>query len=620
MASNTYLNRYRIVTGPNGSPVELDRSPTGAVYRAEDIESGNAVALRVIDLQAVEASAPENLERIAAGLKQLRHVNVPEVYDYTVEGNRLICAAELLEGTAADAWVTAHGPMPVGTALRIATQVVGALAAATFRSLVHPAINPANILLVPGQTPEGDWPLIKVLNFLDVSPVAGDETARRFASPEQLLGAATDFRSEIYSLGCTLSYLLTGDVPATSGEFRARGVPKPVAALITHMLATDPTQRPQDPVAFQEEIRACLAQTERREAIGRRFGLPVGTPDKPVVHTARTPGVLMKPLALAAGLMVLGGIGALLMANGVFSRKDTAIGVPVGVPETTAVASADTQRNAPPADAPPVTLAAAPSAAPQTNPAPATDDSAPEVASNAPVLTSQPIDEPPTAEPDASAAPAVAMNDPEPASPAEGPATTSQRNDSTRASESLAQAQRQDAPESLGGQPPVFGRTETAAPPVTQQPARESTPPAQVVEAAQPKPSATPARVAKAATPAPKKPANRVARTEVRRATPVSDAEAGLAAGAARRQARSLRRHCSRWFVDVRDAIGGARLRGASRFERGSSPGSPGANRRSAGPAGRTCRRGRSLRRRVDVIASRAAARRSAPGGSRSRI
>jgi eukaryotic-like serine/threonine-protein kinase len=526
MASNTYLTRYRLVSGPNGKPVELDRSATGAVYRAEDIESGNPVALRVIDLRAVDTTAPEQLERVAGALKQLRHVNVPAVYDYALEGDRLICAAELLEGTAADAWVTAHGPMPVGTALRIASQVVGALSAATFHGLVHPAINPANVLLVPGQTPEGDWPLIKLLNFLEVSHIAADESARRFASPEQLLGAAVDFRSEIYSLGCTLCYLLTGDVPAGIAGFRARGIPKPVAALITHMLATDPAQRPQDPVTFQEEIRDCLAKAERREAIGRRFGLPVATPDKPVAHTARTPGLLLKPLALAAGLMLLGGIVALMMANGVFSRKDsTAIGVPVGVPENTAVASSSPQRNAAPADEPPASFAAAaPSAAPQSTAAPATEQVAPQVASNAPVLESQPTDEPPTSEPAASAAPAVAMNDAEPAPLAEGPADTTQRNDRRRAAESLARTQRQSTSEPTS-EAPVVAQTETTAPPTTEQTTRESTGSTQTAEAAQPRQTATPGRVAKAATPAPKKPAQRVARREVRRAAPVDEAE-----------------------------------------------------------------------------------------------
>jgi hypothetical protein len=528
MASKTYLNRYRIVTGLEGVPVELDRNPSGAVYRAEDIESGNPVALRVIDLKAVDHAATEQLERIAAALKQLRHINVPAVYGYAREGDRLICAAELLEGTAADAWVTAHGPMPLGTALRIASQVVGALAAATFHGLVHPAINPANLLLVPGQTPEGDWPLIKLLNFLDVSQLATDQTARRFASPEQLLGASVDFRSEIYSLGCTLSYLLTGDVPAGSGAFRARGVPKPVAALITHMLATDPEQRPQDLVAFQEQIRDCLAQTERREAIGRRFGLPAATTDTPVAHTARTPGVMLKPLALAAGLMLLAGIVALLMANGVFSRKDTMVGVPVGVPENTAVAQATPVRDRAPVDERQTTVAAAETttAPTTTDAAPATDNTAPEVASNAPVLTSEPAEDDVLSRERAATASsqptAVAMNEPEAASPAEGPTETSRRDDRSRAAESLAQQQRQStpAPES---EPPVVAQTETAPAAPARETSRETIRAAEPVEAPQPKPAATPVRVVKAPTPAPKKPAERIARREVRRAEPVDD-------------------------------------------------------------------------------------------------
>jgi serine/threonine protein kinase len=81
--------------------------------------------------------------------------------------------------------------MAVGAALRIAQQVVGALGAATFHGILHHAINPRNIMIVPGQTTDGEWPLIKVLNFVGIAPEvsaadAGALGAAYFASPEQL--------------------------------------------------------------------------------------------------------------------------------------------------------------------------------------------------------------------------------------------------------------------------------------------------------------------------------------------------------------------------------------------------------------------------------------------------
>src|SRR6188508_891795 len=149
MAPITYLNRYHVLVGDNGAPIELDGSAPGSViYKAEEIHTGNAVALRVIDLKSLQAASREHLVQAAAAAKQLRRVNIPTLYNFGVENDQLICASQILEGTAADAWVTAHGAMPIGPALRIALQVVSALEAATFHGLFHPALNPSNILIV----------------------------------------------------------------------------------------------------------------------------------------------------------------------------------------------------------------------------------------------------------------------------------------------------------------------------------------------------------------------------------------------------------------------------------------------------------------------------------------
>ncbi|MEP6956245.1 MAG: hypothetical protein ABI883_05420, partial [Chthoniobacterales bacterium] len=291
--STLYLNRYRVLNDTAGAAIVLDRNSAGATYRAENIETGQAVALRIID---VDPAAQEEAEHDAAAAQQITHLNIPAVYDCAVENHRLICASELVDGTTAEEWVTAHGPMPIGAGLRIALQVVNALGAATFHGLVRRSINPHDILLVPGQTAEGEWPLIKVTNFTDLTPAdaasAAEETARRFASPEQQLGSVVDFRSQIYSLGATLGFLLTAAVPAGAAAVHGSGLPKAAAQLLAQMLATEPSERPQDPLAFQEQIRQCLIQVERREAIGRRLGIPV-TPAQAVAATERSPSVLL---------------------------------------------------------------------------------------------------------------------------------------------------------------------------------------------------------------------------------------------------------------------------------------------------------------------------------------
>ena len=80
--------------------------------------------------------------------KQLNHVNIPVLYDFGFDHHDVIYATEFFDGETAESWVTTNGPMPVRVVLRIALQVVSALAAATFQLVMHRAIHPGNILIV----------------------------------------------------------------------------------------------------------------------------------------------------------------------------------------------------------------------------------------------------------------------------------------------------------------------------------------------------------------------------------------------------------------------------------------------------------------------------------------
>ena len=187
--------------------------------------------------RSLKPAVREQLEAEATAAKKLNHVNIPALYDFGVEDDHLVYVTEDFEGTLAEEWVNAHGPMPVGPVLRIAAQVVSALGAAAFHRIIHHAINPSNLVLVPGQTAEGEWPLIKVLHFVGVAPkfsgtdvaVAAFDKSLHYASPEQLQTGTVDFRSELYSLGCTMWFLLTGAPPRTtpSGPWRATDANRP---------------------------------------------------------------------------------------------------------------------------------------------------------------------------------------------------------------------------------------------------------------------------------------------------------------------------------------------------------------------------------------------------------
>ena len=231
---------------------------------------------------------------------------------------QLVYVTEYFDGHTATAWVAARGPLPAAAALRVAVQVVDALRAASFHYLYHPALSPANIVFVPGLTPLGEWPAIKVLHWLGLpTNFATAETsdariaaAAHFASPEQLRGEKIDFASATYSLGCTIWFLLTGVPPPPStrpGEGtrttppdseKLRGVPKIARYLLGHMLRVNPAERPQDAVALAAFLQTCLARVERRDAIKRRLCLPVAAAE--VASKRRWP-----PKARAAAAVLL---------------------------------------------------------------------------------------------------------------------------------------------------------------------------------------------------------------------------------------------------------------------------------------------------------------------------
>lgn len=411
MQPKTYLARYQVRLNASGSPLELRRSANALVYKGVDA-SGEDVALEVFSTANLSLSLRQKLEVEAKTAKRLDHINIPVLHDFGFDGDETVYVTEYFEGTTAEDWVKSHGPLPTGTMLRIALQAISALGAAAFHSIFHYAINPRNIMLVPGQTPQGDWPLIKMLHFTGLAPALTTSAAAaidpaapvRFASPEQLQSGEVDFRSEMYSLGCLLWYLLTGEAPHAGAATveTATGMSGPVKRLLSQMLAVDPNERPLDPLALQKQVSDCLAHLERLQSVASKFGLAAPSSTTPI-QAAATPqpvirrGRPMKRLALAALLLGLGVLAAFILPERIRSKDNLAasdrdaIGIPIGVPEnsgpdlTPDATAPEARQTAAPAAPPSSALANtsdAGSSAPATSVAPLRSE-APVVAKNA---------------------------------------------------------------------------------------------------------------------------------------------------------------------------------------------------------------------------------------------
>ncbi|MGH7983646.1 MAG: FlgO family outer membrane protein [Candidatus Udaeobacter sp.] len=268
------FGQYVIEKREDGRAWELGRGAMGVTYRAIDTSLQRAVALKLIkaDFEGRGSDTRERFMREARAAGALRHPNVATVYQSGIdeESGQCFYAMELVEGETLEERVRRIGPLDVPSAIEIARQIAAALAAAEKRGLVHRDLKPANVMIATGE--ESDKVAIKVIDFGLAKALAETPDMRAltrgsfigtpaFASPEQFTDAPVDVRSDIYSLGATLWYLLTGHMPFGDRvgkgsdeppavvrppieQLKTAGVPPRFSSLLVAMLAIEPAARP----------------------------------------------------------------------------------------------------------------------------------------------------------------------------------------------------------------------------------------------------------------------------------------------------------------------------------------------------------------------------------------
>jgi serine/threonine protein kinase len=443
-----FSENYSVCLNDDGSPREIARSGPIVTYKAMGYNSGQVAAMQLIPLASIDEAERVRFEENVRTVQKLDNTNLARVFDVGVEHDHLVFVSEYLEGETADAWVRAHGPMPADAVLRIGLQVMNVLAEAASRSLTHRSIQPANLMILPGAAFDGGWPGVKLLNFgLGGLKVQSDNSETHelapslppeFSSPEQLENKPVDFRSDIFSLGAAMWFLLTGCAPSAlptteSGprlSASTGAVPRFVRNLVSRMVRTNPEERPQNPAAFAEKIHACLQKAERQTAFTRSFA-PAAIPTIPTREKKR----IAPALALAAAIAVLASLGAFYFVRS--QRESKPLGVIIGVPETAEASSL------------PVTASASPSPVVKQvaeQPGLVAQQSPTQAASRAPAPTADNV----------SSSPQLAANNrmAEPPVPAEGPSETSQ---APVSSESPPAEKNEPAP------PDLPNRTELAA-------------------------------------------------------------------------------------------------------------------------------------------------------------
>src|SRR5213083_3527037 len=165
MERTTFLKNYRIRLQYDGTPYAPDIAGPATSYEAVDERTGEPVFVTLITTESIDPAEREQFEENVSAARKLRHVNIAKVLDFGREGDDYVYVSECLAGETLASWVRSHGPMPADAALRVGEQIVSVLSSAGFHKLPYPPISPSDVMLVPGQTAEGSWPLVKVTNF-----------------------------------------------------------------------------------------------------------------------------------------------------------------------------------------------------------------------------------------------------------------------------------------------------------------------------------------------------------------------------------------------------------------------------------------------------------------------
>jgi len=245
--SPEFKTRYQVVK-------KLGEGGMGSVFMAKDTRLGRMVALKVIRPQFLrDERFRVRFLREARLAASMQHPNIVQVFDAGAEEDRHYIAMEYIEGESLQ-HIIQKGPLPIRDALRIALQVVDALAHAHKNGIIHRDIKPANIMIA------SDTGLVKVMDFglaraekeTRVTATGAILGSWLYMSPEQAQGQTVDARSDIYAFGTTLYEALVGKPPFVDGDLAFHHVhtpPRPPVEL-----------RPEIPQALNELILSCLAK------------------------------------------------------------------------------------------------------------------------------------------------------------------------------------------------------------------------------------------------------------------------------------------------------------------------------------------------------------------------
>jgi serine/threonine-protein kinase len=360
-ANELFLGRGHALTiGAYVLLEKLGEGGMGVVFKARHSRLGRITAVKII--RPDHLSKPEAVRRFRREMRavaQLDHPNLVRAYDADEIDGKHLLVMEFVEGTTLSRLIQDHGPLSPSLACEYIAQAASGLQHAFERGLIHRDVKPSNLLLCKtGESSAG-----KRVKLLDLglarfaferdgtSSYSGDLTyegtaigTADFMAPEQTEDArSVDIRADVYSLGCTLYYLLCGKPPFSGGSLVEKmlrhryDTPTPLAdersglsprllRIVDRLLAKQPAYRYQTPAELAQALREIEAKGEEAGAesvqpVPARADDPSAeTPNQfrdinaetPVPPVSRQPRTRRSPVVVGVCLAGLG-LGILLL-------------------------------------------------------------------------------------------------------------------------------------------------------------------------------------------------------------------------------------------------------------------------------------------------------------------
>ncbi|QDT70238.1 Serine/threonine-protein kinase PknB [Planctomycetes bacterium MalM25] len=287
----------------------------GNVYKARHAQFDRARAVKIIRPDLVESGGESVVRRFYQEVRangSLEHPNLVVAIDSSSPGDEThYLVMEYIDGVSLDELLRNEGPLPIADACEIARQAALGLEHLYEEGLVHRDVKPSNLMLTLASSPHAPvdsagsltarsastkLPVVKLmdLGLALLAPVDGEDRLTQmdrggmgtghYMPPEQWKTTSVDIRADIYSLGCTLYHLLTGEPPFAQSDLKPErshatepppplsgrcDAPPELARLVERMLAKRPEDRPQTPLDVVEALTPLAAGHGLAERVTR---------------------------------------------------------------------------------------------------------------------------------------------------------------------------------------------------------------------------------------------------------------------------------------------------------------------------------------------------------------